>query len=84
MEKYFVLKIYKISDELNAYQNEILIMVQYVLFCYICLFELKGLLIDIVIKNTLLSIFCNQILIIWIDEIILLEKVIVIMGIWNS
>jgi len=35
VEKYFVLKIYKISDELNAYQNEILIMVQYVLFCYI-------------------------------------------------
>jgi hypothetical protein len=59
-------------------------MVQYVLFCYICLFESKGLLIDVVIKNILLSIFCNQILIIWIDEIILLEKVIVIMGIWNS
>ena len=57
MEKYFVLKISKISHELNAYQNETLIMVRYVLFCYICLHELKGLLIDIVIKNTLLSIF---------------------------
>jgi len=76
-----VLKIYKIFDELNAYQNEILIMVQCVLFCYICLFESKGLLIDVVIKDILLSIFCNQILIIRIDEIILLEKVIVIMGI---